>query len=86
MVEIQCPECGEKGCDKCDDRGFIPLTSCPNRMVSSELRQVIRLADFYEKGLPPVAGGALDQSNRFIEACEFLWGEQAHLKRVTGKA
>jgi len=38
---------------------------------------VIRFAKLYRKGLPPIAGGALDQAAIFIDAAEFVWAEQS---------
>jgi len=42
-------------------------------------------ADLYEKGLPPVAGGALDQAQAFLSYCRFVWAEKArHQARLGG--
>ena len=41
----------------------------------------IEFAALYEKGLPPVAGGALDQAQIFIDACRFIWECQALYKK-----
>ena len=38
------------------------------------------LAGLYEKGLPPVAGGSLDQAGVFIAAVEFIWQEEKQYK------
>jgi len=38
----------------------------------------------YEKGLPPVAGGVLDQSQSFIDAHRLLTSDQQTLKRKMG--
>ena len=46
--------------------------------------ELIQLAKLTEKGLPPVAGGSLDQSHQFLEACTFLWSEQARIKNEIG--
>lgn len=54
------------------------------QMVDAETWEVIQYAGLYEKGLPPVHGGVLDQSRRFIELCQIVWREQAHWKRVDG--
>lgn len=42
------------------------------------------MAELYEKGLPPVAGGALDQANVFVEAARFVWSEQAYWRAKLG--
>ena len=41
----------------------------------------MQYADLYEKGLPPIAGGVLDQAAWFIDAASFIWSEQAVQKR-----
>ena len=45
---------------------------------------MIKLAKLYEKGLPPVAGGSLDQTQAFIEAAEFIFAEEAKYKKKLG--
>lgn len=39
------------------------------------------MIDLFEKGLPPIAGGTLDQSVWFIEAARILSNEEALAKR-----
>ena len=46
--------------------------------------ELIALAELYEKGLPPVAGGALDQAAAFVDAVRFVWAEQARWKARLG--
>lgn len=41
---------------------------------------LIHFADLYEKGLPPVAGGALDQSHWFTKAARYYWSEKERAK------
>jgi hypothetical protein len=38
--------------------------------------QLIEYAELYEKGLPPIAGGALEQTEYFRRAARFIWNEQ----------
>lgn len=38
------------------------------------------MADFFEKGLPPLAGGTLDQTTSFLEACRIYWSERAEIE------
>lgn len=82
-ARVACPHCEEKGCDDCGNRGYIQLTSCPQR-ATGDAHAVIEAASLYEKGLPLVTGGQLDQPSWFLHACRFLWGEQARLKRILG--
>lgn len=73
---LDCPNCGgsAKGCDHCE-YGRIRITRCPLLEVTDDVWDVMDMADFYEKGLPPVSGGTLDQSYSFIQACKFIWSE-----------
>lgn len=45
---------------------------------------MMKYARLYEKGLPPVAGGALDQAAAFVEACDFIWQEEMYWKKKLG--
>lgn len=42
--------------------------------------QVVELCDLFEEGLPPVAGGALDQVVWFIDAARRLKIEETTIK------
>jgi len=42
------------------------VTDCPKRCLDADLVQAIRYSEFISEGLPPVAGGALDQSAWFM--------------------
>lgn len=70
-------------CDECDD-GHFTIAECPKRLVDGEIIETIELAGMYEKGLPPVAGGVLDQAHWFAAACRFVWAEQSRLKKLRG--
>jgi hypothetical protein len=62
------------------------LDGCPNQYVDQEAFKIIGLADMYEKGIPPVSGGSLDQSNWFVEFCRWLWSENSRIeKELTAK-
>jgi hypothetical protein len=45
-----------------------------------DIAYVARLADLFEKGMPPIAGGALDQSAWFLDAVSFLRSDEANLR------
>jgi hypothetical protein len=68
--------CAGKGCHECDDKGFWELQQCPKKFVSREIVEAIRFAGFAKRGSWPVAGGVLDQSKWFVDACELIHGDQ----------
>lgn len=45
---------------------------------------MIGLAELYEKGLAPVAGGVLDQAAFFVHFAQRVWNEAAQYKRPEG--
>lgn len=55
------------------------ITECPNRAVGN-MHDQIELIDHMAAGLPPVSGGALDQTRWFLRACEFFKIEQDRAK------
>lgn len=83
-MEMRCVNCEGTGCNECNKTGFLSITSCPLELITNDIYEVIKLAELYEKGLPPVAGGALDQAKIFIEAAMFIFSEKAYWKRKLG--
>lgn len=77
-IQIECPACSGAGCKECQD-GLIQIDGCPNRYCSGVVT-AIELFDLFEKGLPPVAGGVLDQSVWFIDASRYFEGEERRIK------
>lgn len=79
-IEIECPECDghADGCDHCRE-GFVQIQGCPQKFCS-DVVEAVQLFDLYEKGLPPIAGGALDQSAWFIDAFSRFRYEEAAIK------
>ena len=76
---IECPECGGAGCDECGGQGEFELTECP-QAYAAEMAEVLHYAVMYEKGLPPVAGGTLEQTHWFTTACGQIWADEGQLK------
>lgn len=74
-MSIACLSCNEAGCDDCDGRGYVDLTECPKQMIDRKTLRAIRMADLMREGLPPVAGGVLDQSAWFVSFYECFRGE-----------
>ena len=80
---MQCLSCDGTGCDECD-HGTIDIACCPMLLVTEDVLEVMEYAELYEKGLPPVAGGALDQAKSFTDACRIIWQEIAYWKNRLG--
>jgi len=74
-LEIECPECDGTGCDSCN-RGRFNLSECPQKFIGDYI-STFRLVDLFQKGIPPVAGGALNQTMWFIDAAATLKNEDA---------
>lgn len=83
---VVCPVCKGKPpqCDECDGQGEIDIDRCPLLVIAPDVWEVLKYAGLYEKGLPPVAGGALDQSDWFLSAAEYIFEQEQRLKNQQG--
>ena len=63
---LKCPACAGKGCGECEDRGHLVIDGCPKKIVDAATWELLRHSRFAEKGLLPVEGGTLDQTQWFI--------------------
>ena len=71
-----CTACGGSGCDVCGGTGrMVVADRCPLLVVTADSWEMLELADIYRRGLPPVAGGSLDQAAGFVAAARFVWGQ-----------
>lgn len=77
-IEIECPVCDGVGCSHCTE-GVFPLNGCPNAFCG-KMVTLIDVIDLFGKGLPPVAGGTLDQSVSFIQAVSFFENEERKVR------
>jgi hypothetical protein len=80
---MTCPNCEGKGCNECKE-GKIDIIQCPLELITNDIWQAIYFAELYEKGLPPVAGGALEQTKSFLDAAQFIMNEKAYWKSNLG--
>jgi hypothetical protein len=69
-IDLQCPACDGEGCEECNE-GWFKLDGCPNRYCRTVV-PAIELIDLFEKGLPPVSGGVLNQSASFLNAAKYF--------------
>lgn len=81
---MDCVVCSGNGCEECKDSGIIEITDCPLVLIPKDVWESIEFADLYEKGLPPIAGGSLDQTKSFVLAANFIFKEKAYWKKKLG--
>ena len=81
---MRCNGCDGKGCDDCGDTGEILITQCPLDFITDDVWRVIEMAGFFEKGIPPVSGGVLDQAQSFLDAAAFIFSESSYWKNKLG--
>ncbi len=61
------------------------LDQCPYEYVGGAMFDALKFADlFLEKGIAPVAGGALEQSKWFVDVAYRWDGENGRLNRELG--
>lgn len=76
-LEMRCLSCNGKGCDECQESGTIRIEQCPLEIITADIWEAIDMANLYiEHGLPPVAGGQLDQTAVFLDAARFIANEK----------
>ena len=83
-IEGDCVSCGGSGCADCGHTGRFQVTHCPAEWIDEDIFKMIGLAELYEKGLAPVAGGVLDQAAFFVHFAQRVWNEAAQYKRPEG--
>ncbi len=77
---VDCPGCDEKGCGHCNDGSFY-LTECP-QLFAGEMVDAIQLVDMHkEHGMPPIAGGSLDQSKYYLNLYDETLKQRAYVER-----
>lgn len=82
-----CPQCdgqGSEACPVCGGSGEWAVTRCPLLDIGQGVLRLIELAELYEKGLPPSAGGAMDQAAGFVAAARMVWAEEKFWKHKLG--
>lgn len=78
---MECPSCNGSGCCDCLHNGAVDITQCPLLFINDDAWELITMSELYEKGLPPIIGGSLDQAYAFVSACQFIWQENNYWKR-----
>lgn len=75
-IEIECVACDGHGCEHCTN-GYQVIDSCPRKLIDGDAYECLLLAEMYEKGLPPVAGGTLDQSQWFLSLYRYAQNQKS---------
>jgi NADPH-dependent 7-cyano-7-deazaguanine reductase QueF-like protein len=88
IAGVPCIQCGGKSgndkCGQCSGTGELEIKECPLKIITADIWETLELADFWEKGLPPIGGGVLDQTQNFVEAARFVFSEKNYWKRKLG--
>ena len=82
----KCKACGGKvnKCKECDGQGEIDIECCPLLIIERDVWEVLKYAELYRNGLPPVTGGALDQADSFIAAADYIFDQEQGIKNQLG--
>lgn len=81
---MRCVGCDGAGCEQCDGTGAMIINGCPLELITNDVWEIITLAELFEKGLPPVAGGTLEQAKIFVDAARFIFREKQYWKNKLG--
>lgn len=72
---------GRGVCPSCDGVGRFAVYCCPlDADGMMDALATIEASDLFYKGLPPMAGGTLDQVRAFVQAARFVRSEQARIR------
>lgn len=56
------------------------MTQCPKRCVGGDVWDLLLAASMAEKGLWPVDGGWLNNTQVCLDGVRFAWGDRNHAK------
>jgi len=76
--------CGGTGCGECGNIGSVDIVQCPLEIITADVWELLEYAELYKKGLPPVAGGALDQAKIFTEAARYIFEIEGYVRKKLG--
>jgi len=57
---------------------------CPLDYVDADTWTALEAATFLKRGLAPMPGGLLDQTQSFVRAARFVWAEQSFWRAKLG--
>ena len=59
-------------CPQCHGTGFVELKRCPYKIIPANIQHTLRYAALAREGLWPEPGGAMDQSQSFLDAMSII--------------
>ncbi len=71
-------------CTFCGGTGQFELKMCPRKWCGSIAAEVLEAATFMRKGILPIPGGWLDQTQWILDAVRYAWQEEDALKEKRG--
>ncbi len=83
---MPCVVCDGRGCASCGQRGSHEIVGCPYKLLDSGTHSALLAASLAEKGMWPVSGGWMDQTQSCLDAVLYIWAEQARYKADMAKS
>jgi hypothetical protein len=83
---LHCVVCAGKDekCKTCGGSGRERIESCPHEMISLDVWELLKMSTFARRGILPCAGGLLDQTKIFVDACDRVWAEEGFWRSKLG--
>jgi hypothetical protein len=88
-LQMLCPECNwdrRDRCDECGGAGMFDVDGCPGRWESPDVSLALMAQRRSDAGSWPVAGGWLDQTQKCLDAIDFIRQEMLEweLRKLKG--
>lgn len=80
LDRVPCHCDGTPLCARCNGLGWTSLRRCPHTVCGVKERSMIRYAALAKTGVWPSAGGALDQTQSFLDGYAIVVGEIASIE------
>ena len=80
LDRIPCHCDGSPACSRCAGQGYTSLHRCPNAVIKKSTHEAIRYAALAKQGLWPAPGGALDQTQSFLDAYGIITSEISRIE------
>lgn len=82
MFAITCPLCdgSDADCARCEGSGKANIYRCPQKVITSDARRLLRAYRDYERGFLPVDGGMEDQAAVFVRCVGLIDAERSEIE------